>query len=66
VGPDFGFFFSFELDVLLLVVAVVVLVVEELFVSLGEDFPPQPASGKATNVEANSVSMAARGVRLMG
>jgi hypothetical protein len=49
-----------------LLLVVVVLVVEELFVSLGEDFPPQPASGKATNVEANSVSMAARGVRLMG
>ncbi len=63
MGSDGGFGFGFELDVLLLVV---VLVVEELFVSLGDDFPPQPASGKATSVEANSVSMAARGVRLMG
>jgi hypothetical protein len=50
----------------LVLVVVVVLVVEELLVSLGEDFPPQPASGKATNVDASSVSMAARGVRLMG
>jgi hypothetical protein len=45
---------------------VLLLVVEELFVSPEEDFPPQPASGKATDVQANSVSMAARGVRLMG
>jgi hypothetical protein len=49
-----------------LLLLVVVLVVDELFVSPEDDLLPQPASGKATNVEANSVSMAARGVRLMG